>query len=171
MKEISTKEGITLITDSDNFEVGMEVFVEGENGLEPAKDSTYTYNNEIIEVEGGIVKSITEKEVEQPVEEVVEEEVVETSEETLEETVEEETEETTETVEEEVVEGTSVDELNSIIEEQKTMIEDLKAEIEELKKKLEEPAAEPAEDEFKNQPKKENKKVDFSKYIKKNKNN
>lgn len=165
--ETATNEGL-LIYDGENLEVGVEVFVEGEDGLTPAPDKDYIYDEKTVRVEGGIVTSIVENKIEQPVEEVVEEveEVVETSEETLEETVEEETEETTETVEEEVVEGPSVDELNSIIEEQKAMIEDLKAQIEELKKKLEEPAAEPAEDEFKNQPKKENKKVDFSKYIK-----
>ena len=133
--EVSTEEGL-LIYDGENLEVGIEVFVDGEDGLTPAKDGIYTYNNEIIEVEGGIVKTISEKEVEQP----TEEEQVETTEETV-ETVEstepiEETVETVETVEE-TVEGTTVDELNSIIEEQKATIESLKAEIEELKKKLE----------------------------------
>lgn len=150
---ISTSDGTVLIYDNESLEVGSEVFIDTEDGLTPAPDKDYIYDEKTVTVEGGVVKSITEKEVEQPVEEVVEEEVEEV--ETLEETVEEETEETTETVEE----------LQNIIDEQKTMIEDLKAQIEELKKKLEEPAAEPAEDEFKNQPKKENK-VDFSKYIK-----
>ena len=168
--EVSTEEGL-LIYDGENLEVGIEVFVDGEDGLTPAKDGIYTYNNEIIEVEGGIVKTISEKEVEQP----TEEEQVETTEETV-ETVEstEPIEETVEPVEEpveETVEGTTVDELNSIIEEQKATIETLKAEIEELKKKLEEPAAKPAEEEFKTQKPIEKGKVDFSKYIKKNKNN
>ena len=143
--EISTNEGL-LIYDGENLEVGKEVFVEGDEGLVPAKDGLYTYNNEIIEVEGGVVKTISEKEVEQPTEEPI-------------------------------VEGPSIEELNAIIDEQKSVIEGLKAEIEtikaeneELKKKLEEPAASPAEEDFKNQKPNENeKKIDFSKYIKRNK--
>ena len=165
--EISTNEGL-LIYDGENLEVGKEVFVEGDEGLVPAKDGLYTYNNEIIEVEGGVVKTISEKEVEQPTEEVVEE--------VVEEQMEEQPMEETPT-EEPIVEGPTVDELNGIIEEQKAMIEELKAEIEtikseneELKKKLEEPSAQSAEEDFKNQKPNENeKKIDFSKYIKRNK--
>ena len=164
LSEVSTKEGVVLITDGD-MEVGLEVFVEGENGLEPAKDGLYTYDNEIIEIEGGIVKTISEKEVEQPEEEVVEE-VIETVEEKPTEPVE-----TIETIEEP---EDNIDDLKSIIEEQKTMIEQLKSEnetlkseIEELKKKLEEPLAESAEEQFKNtKPIEKENKIDFSKYIK-----
>ena len=168
--EISTNEGL-LIYDGENLEVGKEVFVEGDEGLVPAKDGLYTYNNEIIEVEGGVVKTISEKEVEQPTEEVVEEVVEEPME-------EQPTEQPMETpIEEPIVEGPTVDELQAIIDEQKSVIEQLKAEIEtikseneELKKKLEEPAAQPAEEDFKNQKPNENeKKIDFSKYIKRNK--
>ena len=169
--EISTNEGL-LIYDGENIEVGKEVFVEGDEGLVPAKDGLYTYNNEIIEVEGGVVKTISEKEVEQPTEEVVEEVV---KEQPMEEQPKEQPVETVETVE--TVEGPTVDELQAIIDEQKAMIEELKAEIEtikseneELKKKLEEPAAQSAEEDFKNQKPNENeKKIDFSKYIKRNK--
>ena len=169
--EISTNEGL-LIYDGENLEVGKEVFVEGDEGLVPAKDGLYTYNNEIIEVEGGVVKTISEKEVEQPIEEVVEEVVEEPMEE---QPMEEQPVETVETVE--TIEGPTTDELNAIIEEQKSVIEGLKAEIEtikseneDLKKKLEEPAASPAEEDFKNQKPNENeKKIDFSKYIKRNK--
>lgn len=170
--EISTNEGL-LIYDGENIEVGKEVFVEGDEGLVPAKDGLYTYNNEIIEVEGGVVKTISEKEVEQPTEEVVEEVVEEPMEEQP--TEEEQPVETVETVE--TVEGPTVDELQAIIDEQKAMIENLKSEIEtikaeneELKKKLEEPAAQSAEEDFKNQkPNEKEKKIDFSKYIKRNK--
>ena len=167
--EISTNEGL-LIYDGENLEVGKEVFVEGDEGLVPAKSGLYTYNNEIIEVEGGVVKTISEKEVDQPTEEPVKpvEEVVES--------MEEQPVETVETVEP-IVEGPTVDELQAIIEEQKSVIEGLKAEIEnlkveneELKKKLEEPAAQSAEEDFKNQkPNEKEKKIDFSKYIKRNK--
>ena len=141
--EISTNEGL-LIYDGENLEVGKEVFVEGDEGLVPAKSGLYTYNNEIIEVEGGVVKTISEKEVDQPTEEPVKpvEEVVES--------MEEQPVETVETVEP-IVEGPTVEELQTIIDEQKAMIEQLKAEIEtikseneERKKKLEEPSAQSA---------------------------
>lgn len=165
--EISTNEGL-LIYDGENLEVGKEVFVEGDEGLVPAKSGLYTYNNEIIEVEGGVVKTISEKEVEQPTEEPVETVVEETP-------MEEQPVETVETVE--TIEGPTVDELQAIIDEQKAMIEQLKAEIEtikseneDLKKKLEEPSAKSAEEDFKNQkPNEKEKKIDFSKYIKRNK--
>ena len=167
--EISTNEGL-LIYDGENLEVGKEVFVEGDEGLVPAKDGLYTYNNEIIEVEGGVVKTISEKEVEQPTEEVVEEVVEPMEEQPKEQPTEQPTEEP-------IVEGPTVDELQAINKEKKSVIEGLKAEIEglkkeneELKKKLEEPAAQSAEEDFKNQkPNEHEKKIDFSKYIKRNK--
>lgn len=166
LEEVTTEEGIVLITDDETLEVGMEVFVDGTDGLEPAKDGEYTVKGNIVTVEGGKISSIVEKPIEQPTEETPMEQV---------ETVEEQPVETVETVE--TIEGPTVDELNAIIEEQKAMIEQLKAEIEtikseneELKKKLEEPAAQPAEEDFKNQKPNENeKKIDFSKYIKRNK--
>ena len=174
LEEISTKEGIVLVTDTDNLTVGLEVFVDGDEGLEPAKDGEYTVGESIVTIEGGKIVSIVEKPIEQPTEEVVEE-VVETPMEQVETVVEEQPTETP--TEEPIVEGPTVDELNGIIEEQKAMIEQLKAEIEnlkaeneELKKKLEEPSAKSAEEDFKNQKPNENeKKIDFSKYIKRNK--
>lgn len=178
LKEVHTKEGVTLITDNDTFEVGNEVFVDGDEGLEPAKDGDYTVNDNIVTVEGGKIVSIVEPPIEQPVEEEVVEEVVEepVTEEVVEEVVETPVnEETTEEVTEEPIEEPSTDELKNIIDEQKAMIESLKAENEslkteneELKKKLEEPAAELAEEEFKNQkPIEKEMKIDFSQYIKK----
>lgn len=179
LSETHTDEGVNLIIDGD-LEVGKEVFVEGEDGLEPVSDGIYTHDNELIEVEGGIVKSITEKEVEQPVEEPVTEEVVEKpeTEEVVEEVVEEPVNEepVEEVVEEPIVEEPTVDELNEIINEQKSVIEglkseneELKAENEELKKKLEEPAAFSAEEEFRKETVEVENKIDFSKYIKRNK--
>lgn len=171
LEEVTTEEGIVLITDDETLEVGMEVFVDGTDGLEPAKDGEYTVKGNIVTVEGGKIISIVEKPIEQPTEEIPTEE---TPMEQV-ETVEEQPVETVETVE--TIEGPTVDELNAIIEEQKAMIEQLKAEIEtikseneELKKKLEEPSAQSAEEDFKNQKPNENeKKIDFSKYIKRNK--
>ena len=176
LEEITTKEGIVLITDTDNLTVGLEVFVDGDEGLEPVKDGEYTVGESIVTVEGGKIISIVEKPIEQPTEEPVkpvEEQPME------EQPMENPTEQPVETVEtvEPIVEGPSIEELQTIIDEQKAMIEQLKAEIEaikaeneELKKKLEEPAAQPAEEDFKNQkPNEKEKKIDFSKYIKRNK--
>ena len=177
LEEVTTEEGIVLITDDETLEVGMEVFVDGTDGLEPAKDGEYTVKGNIVTVEGGKIISIVEKPIEQPTEETPTEETPMEQVETVveEQPMEEQPVETVETVE--TIEGPTVDELNEIINEQKSVIEGLKAEIEnlkaeneELKKKLEEPAAQPAEEDFKNQKPNENeKKIDFSKYIKRNK--
>lgn len=180
LEEVTTEEGIVLITDDETLEVGMEVFVDGTEGLEPAKDGEYTVKGNIVTVEGGKIVSIVEKPIEQPTEEpvepVVEEQPMETP---TEQPMETPTEQPVEPVVEEqpIVEGPTTDELQAIIDEQKAMIEELKAEIEtikseneELKKKLEEPAAQSAEEDFKNQkPNEKEKKIDFSKYIKRNK--
>ena len=177
LEEVTTEEGIVLITDTDDLTVGLEVFVDGTDGLEPAKDGEYTVKGNIVTVEGGKIVSIVEKPIEQPTEEPVkpvEEQPMEQVE-TVEEQPTEQPVETVETVE--TIEGPTVDELQTIIDEQKAMIEELKAEIEtikseneELKKKLEEPAAQSAEEDFKNQkPNEKEKKIDFSKYIKRNK--
>ena len=177
LEEISTKEGIVLITDTDDLTVGLEVFVDGTDGLEPAKDGEYTVGENIVTVEGGKIVSIVEKPIEQPTEEPVKpvEEEQPMEEQPKEEPMEEQPNETP--IEEPIVEGPTTDELQAIIDEQKAMIEELKAEIEtikseneELKKKLEEPSAQSAEEDFKNQKPNENeKKIDFSKYIKRNK--
>ena len=171
LSEIPTKEGIVLITDSDNMEVGLEVFVDGDAGLEPAPDGEYTVDNNIVVVEGAKIVEIKEKPIEQPIEEPVVEtpmENMEKPEEKPMENPEEPIEPSTEPME------PSIDELKNLIEEQKTMIENLKSEnenlkseIEDLKKKLEEPLAESAEEQFKNEkPIEKEVKIDFSKYIK-----
>lgn len=173
LSEVTTKEGVVLITDGD-VEVGLEVFVEGDEGLVPATDGEYTIEDNIVVVEGGKIVEIKEKPIEQPMEPV--ETPIETpmeNMETPEETPMETPEEPIETPEEPTIE-----ELKNLIEEQKTMIdnlkvenENLKVEIEDLKKKLEEPLAEPAEQQFKNEKTNEKEtKIDFSKYIRKNKN-
>ena len=168
LSEIPTKEGIILITDSDDMEVGLEVFVDGDAGLVPAPDGEYTVDESIVVVEGGKIVEIKEKPIEQPIETP---ETIETpmqNEEKPEEKPMENPEEPSE-------ESSTIDDLNSIIEEQKTVIEGqkaeietLKAEIEDLKKKLEEPLADPAEEQFKNEkPIEKETKIDFSKYIRK----
>ena len=164
LSEIPTKEGIVLITDSDDMEVGLEVFVDGDEGLTPAPDGEYTVNESIVVVEGGKIVEIKEKPLEQPVE----------TPETIETPMQEE-EKPMENLEEptEPMEPT-IEELKNLIDEQKAMIEslkseneNLKSEIEDLKKKLEEPSAQSAEEDFKNQkPNEKETKIDFSKYIK-----
>lgn len=166
LSEVITKEGIVLITDSDDMEVGLEVFVDGDAGLEPAPDGEFTVDDNIILVEGGKIVEIKEKPLEQPMEPV--ETPIETPMENMEKP-EEKMETPIDTPE-----GPTVDELQAIIDEQKAMIEGqkaeigtLKSEIEDLKKKLEEPLAEPAEEQFKNEkPIEKETKIDFSKYIK-----
>ena len=170
LSEIPTKEGIVLITDSDDLEVGMEVFVDGDGGLEPTPDGEYTVEESIVVVEGGKIVEIKEKPIEQPVEPVVE--TPETIETPMQE--EEKPEEKLEEPIETPIDNPTIEELKNLIEEQKSMIENLKsenetlkAEIEELKKKLEAPLAEPAEEQFKNEkPIEKETKIDFSKYIK-----
>ena len=169
LEEISTKEGIVLITDTDVLTVGLEVFVDGDECVEPVKDGEYIVAENIVTVEGGKIISIVEKPIVPPTEEPVKPVEEQPKEEPMEEQPMEE-----QPMEEPTI---STDELQAIIDEQKAMIEQLKAEIEnlkveneELKKKLEEPAAQPAEEDFKNQkPNEKEKKIDFSKYIKRNK--
>ena len=164
LSEVTTKEGVVLITDGD-MEVGLEVFVDGDAGLEPAPDGEFTIDDNIVVVEGGKIVEIKEKPIEQPIEEPV----VETP---MQE--EEKPEEKMEEKPMENPEEPTIEELKNLIEEQKTMIEtlkseneNLKVEIEDLKKKLEEPIAQPAEEEFKNEkPIEKETKIDFSKYIK-----
>ena len=166
LEEIPTKEGVVLITDGD-IEVGLEVFVDGDEGLTPAPDGEYTVDESIVVVEGGKIVEIREKPIEQPIETPIETPMQE------EEKPEEKMEEIIETPIDNPEEP-SIEELKNLIEEQKTVIEGqkaeietLKAEIEDLKKKLEEPLAQPAEEQFKNtKPIEKETKIDFSKYIK-----
>ena len=168
LSEIPTKEGIVLITDSDDMEVGLEVFVDGDAGLEPAPDGEFTVEDNIVVVEGGKIVEIKEKPIEQPIEEPVET-PIETPMENMEKPEEKPIDNPIDNPEEPTIE-----ELKTLIEEQKAMIEtlkseneNLKSEIEDLKKKLEEPLAEPAEEQFKNEkPNEKETKIDFSKYIK-----
>ena len=64
LEEIATEEGVTLITDND-MEVGVEVYVNGDEGLVPASDGEYTYNGKKITVEGGVITAIVDEAVEE----------------------------------------------------------------------------------------------------------
>ena len=134
LSEIATEEGVTLVIDEDELTTGIEVFVNGDEGLVPASDGIYNYGNQVITVEGGIITVIAEKGVEtEPV-------------------AEEPTEEEEETPAEET------DEKDARIAELEARIAELEAENAELKAKLEEPVADPVEVEMKRQePKKDEK--------------
>lgn len=167
LSEIPTKEGIILITDSDDLEVGLEVFVDGDEGLTPTPDGEYTVDESIVVVEGGKIVEIKEKPIEQPMEPV--ETPIETPMENMEKPEEKPMENPEEPMEPSIEELKNlIEEQKSMIEEQKAIIENLKKENEDLKKKLEEPLAEPAEEQFKNtKPIEKENKIDFSKYIRK----
>lgn len=179
LSEIQTEEGVTLITDGDNeLAVGVEVFVDGEEGLVPASDGDYNYNGQIITVEGGVISNIAEKPVEEntpepeteetPVEENAEEEETPAEEEEKPTTEEEDviTEEVVE-VAEEINEEVKNDEVD--VEALKSKIAELEALVEELKAKLAEPVAESVEEEMKKQEKQNTKKneMDYMAAIKK----
>lgn len=64
-KEVSTDKAM-LVAEADEIEVGTEVFVKGEEGMEPAQDGEYIdeSENKIYVVAGGTVTEIREKEIE-----------------------------------------------------------------------------------------------------------
>lgn len=139
--DIATEEGVTLMVDGE-LQVGIEAFTYDDNGdVIPAPDGDYTYENKIITVKEGVISEIKDKEVveEAPAEETPAEEPV----------VEENAEE--ETPAEETPAEPEADEKDAKIAELEARIAELEAENAELKAKLEEPAADPAEEEFKNQ--------------------
>lgn len=140
--QINTNKGVLI--SEDELAVGVEVFVEAEDGnLVPAADGEYETDTQIITVEGGIVKAIAEKEAELETEstEAVEEPMAE--EEPVEETPAEPDER-----------EMRIAELEARVAELEVENEALKAENAELKAKLEAPVAEPAEEQMKKQEKK-----------------
>ena len=160
LSEIATEEGVTLVIDEDELTTGIEVFVNGDEGLVPASDGIYNYGNQVITVEGGIITVIAEKGVEtEPVaEEPTEEVVVAEEEEKPEKGVETEPVAEEPTEEEEETPAEETDEKDARIAELEARIAELEAENAELKAKLEEPVADPVEVEMKRQePKKDEK--------------
>ena len=164
--DIATEEGVTLMVDGD-LEVGKEVYTTDENGdVIPAADGDYTYENKIITVKEGVISEIKDKEVveEAPAEETPAEEPV----------VEENAEE--EAPAEETPAEPEADEKDAKIAELEARIAELEAENAELKAKLNEPAANSAEEEFKNQKpektdEKFNDKVNLVAFLRQNKQN
>lgn len=140
LAEIATEEGVTLIAEKD-MEVGIEVFVQGDEGLVPASDGTYTYNGQTITVEGGIVTAIVEQGVAEP----------ETDPETDPETPAEENETNAE-----------VDRLKALVDDLTSRLETANARIAELEEKLKEPVADSVDDEFKKTEKETSGKQDYA---------
>lgn len=123
-KEVSTDNG-TLVAESDEFEVGTEVFIiSTETGdVQPAPDGEYADASLIYKVENGVIVAITTPKTDTP---IVETPVVE---ENVEEPV----------VEEPVVEEPVVEQENELLkenEELKTRIAQLEQENEELKQRI-----------------------------------
>lgn len=159
--DIPTDKG-TLIIEGELI-VGVEAHVEVDGVITVAEDGEYEYNNMIITIEGGLVKSIVDKGV--PTEEPVVEEPVEP---TIEENMQED-----EPILEPTTDEPTTDEKDIEIENLKAENENLKAKIAELEAEIEtlkaQPTAEPIEETFKNVEKKNESKIDYSTYFKKNK--
>lgn len=156
LAEIATEEGVTLIAEKD-MEVGIEVFVQGDEGLVPASDGTYTYNGQTITVEGGVVKAIEEtrteeNEPETPAEANTE---MENNEEQTEENEPETPAEASET-------NAEVDRLKALVDDLTSRLETANARIAELEEKLKEPVADSVDDEFKKTEKETSGKQDYA---------
>jgi hypothetical protein len=161
LEEIATEEGVTLVTDND-MEVGVEVYVNGDEGLVPASDGDYTYNGKKITVEGGVITAIVDSAVEEVETPEAETEVVTEEEEKPTEEEEKKVDETAEEIQdvvEDIVNETATEDVEAL----KTRIAELEALVDELKAKLEEPVAESVEEEMKREEKKNEKtnKMDY----------
>lgn len=105
------------------LEVGVEVFVEDENGdMQPVADGEYMKDNIKIEVKGGVIESM------------------ETEEEPIEEPVEEFEEVSTEEVDEKDL---RIQELETLLQEKDVTIEELTNRITELEEQINKPVEEP----------------------------
>ena len=151
LSEAQTEEGVVLITDGD-LEVGVEVFVDGEDGLTPASDGTYNYDGKTYTVEGGVVTAITEAQTEEPEPETDPQPQADPEPEPQADP-EPEPQADPEPEPQADPEPETDPEPAEDVEALKTRIAELEALVEELKKKLEEPVAESVEEEMKKQEK------------------
>lgn len=133
--EVETNNGI-LIIDGD-AEVGKEVFIEGEEGVDPAADGEYVSEDKVIVIVDGKIAEINDKPAEEPeTEEPKEEPEAEPENEPEAEPAEEKPEEVEEP-KEEPAEEPQPDEKDAKIAELEAKIAELEAENAELKAQLE----------------------------------
>lgn len=141
-KEMITDKGV-MVAESDNIEIGTEVFIISEDSGEPqpAVDGDYLSGETIYTVENGMISAIKEKETETPNEETekpVEEVVVVENEEEQVETPKED--------ENKVAELESkIAELESTIAELNTKLDEANAKIKEFEEKAKEVEPTPEE--------------------------
>lgn len=156
---VSTVDNLTLEL-PNGLNVDSEVFVENEEGeLVPIQDGEYQVADVTIVVVGGVIVEIKQADINEP------ETVVEEPETVVTEMQEEPTEPTTEELEP----NTEVEELKAKIAELEAEKAELEAKIADLEAKLSEPIEEPIEDVFKAVEPKNEPKIDFTKYINRNK--
>ena len=150
--EVSTDKGIIYWEGEGELEVGVEVYIDGENEEKVLADNgEYKVDSKTIVIEDGKVIEIKEDEtVEDETNETVVEEIVE-AEEVVEDTI----------VEEPVIEDDKITKLQNEIDSLKSEISTLKSEIDSLKelvtKITNEPIVEPIVEEFETVNKKESK--------------
>lgn len=128
LSETKTDKGV-LIAD-DELAVGVEVFIDTEGELTPAKDGEYLTEDSKIVVKDGKVEDI--QMIEEVKEEVVKEEVKN------EEIVEEVLEEPVAPQEDE--KDAKIKELETLLEEKEKLVKELEEKVKELEDKLAEPA-------------------------------
>lgn len=155
-ESVTSVEGVTMEL-PNGLNVDSEVFVENEEGeLVPIQDGEYQIGDVTIVVVGGVIAEIKQADINEPTEEPTEEP------ETL------ETEEPTEPTTEEPETNTEVEELKAKIAELEAEKAELEAKIADLEAKLSEPIEEPIENVFKATEPKNEPKIDFTKYINRN---
>ena len=155
-KEVATDKGILVC--NDDIEVGKEVYLINENGdTIPAPEGEYVASNERYIVEGGIVKTIEEKEASGVTEvETMEEEELKKRKRCMEEMIEQPCEPVEPAIPELEAKVTDLEskiaeleamiaEKDALLAEQESTIADLTAKLAELDAMMSEPAAEPAE--------------------------
>lgn len=153
---VSTVDNLTLEL-PNGLNVDSEVFVENEEGeLVPIQDGEYQVTDVTIVVVGGVIVEIKQADINEPTEEP-------------ETVVTEMQEEPTEQPTEEPETNTEVEELKQKIAELEAEKAELEAKIADLEAKLSEPIEEPIEDVFKAVEPKNEPKIDFTKYINRNK--
>lgn len=159
-ESVTSVNGVTMEL-PNGLNVDSEVFVENEEGeLVPIQDGEYQVGDVIIVVVGGVIAEIKQADINEPTEESI-------SEEPISEEMQTEEPETLETEEPEP--NTEVEELKQKIADLEAEKAELEAKIADLEAKLSEPIEEPIENVYKATEPKNEPKIDFTKYINRNK--